>query len=219
MAECPTSNKESFIVKCGICLSAFTKPVLLNCFHIFCTPCITKLAEGKETLICPLCRAVQVLPKHGVEGLILYPYVEEGTLPDTNVMIICQMCDNDKVAVSNCIDCNSKMCLECSAYHLKHKLFKTHKTEKIEFECTEIKSQAAKQMENDACETHNEELSLYCEPCNRAICKECVTQSHKFHNNLSSPEKERPFAIGYWCNVIENNWNRPRERNIEFSRK
>ncbi|CAC5380404.1 unnamed protein product [Mytilus coruscus] len=75
------------------------------------------------------------------------------------------------------------MCLECSAYHLKHKLFKTHKTEKIEFECTDIKSLVAKQIENDTCETHNEELSLYCEPCNKAICKECLTQGHNFHKS------------------------------------
>lgn len=183
MAECPASNKDSVIVKCGICLSAFTKPVLLNCFHIFCTPCVTKLVESTNTLICPLCRAVQVLTEKGVDGLTLYPYVEEETQPDTNVIVLCQMCDSDKAAVSNCIDCNSKMCVECSAYHLKHKLFKTHKTENIEIECTKMQSPAAKSLENFTCETHREELSLYCEPCNRAICKKCINQRHKLHRS------------------------------------
>ncbi|CAG2184864.1 unnamed protein product [Mytilus edulis] len=219
MAECPAGNKDSDIVKCGICLSAFTKPVLLNCFHIFCTPCVTKLVDGKGYFgLSVMWGSVQVLPEKGVDGLTLYPYVEEETRPDTNVIVLCQMCDNDKAAVSNCIDCNSKMCVECSAYHLKHKLFKTHKTENIEIECTKMQSPAAKNIENFTCETHRQELSLYCEPCNRAICKKCINQSHKLHRSepiiFQAQRRRDLFAIGYWCNKIKDNWNRPREREM-----
>ncbi|CAC5380416.1 unnamed protein product [Mytilus coruscus] len=170
MAECSQSGHEMDIVKCGICLSDFTKPILLSCFHTFCTPCVTKLIEGKNTLCCPLCRAVQVLPDKGVDGLILYPYFKEADTPDTNVMVLCQMCDNDRIAVSNCIDCNSKMCFECSAYHLKHKLFKTHKTEKIEIEYTDTKSPEETNRNSSTCEAHNKDFTLYCEPCNKAVC-------------------------------------------------
>ncbi|XP_052106992.1 uncharacterized protein LOC127739346 [Mytilus californianus] len=182
MAECSNSGHEMDIVKCGICLSDFAKPILLRCFHIFCTPCVSKLTEGKQTLICPLCRAVQELPHKGVDGLSLYPYVQMAGSQD-NVTVQCQMCDNDKIAVSNCIDCKSKMCFECSAYHLKHKLFKTNKTEKIESEHTEIKSPEAKNLDDFSCEAHNEQFSLYCEPCNQAICQECATQNHKLHKS------------------------------------
>lgn len=193
MAECSNISRERDIVKCGICLSTFTKPILLDCFHIFCTPCVTKLAEGKETLICPLCRAVHVLPDKGVDGLTLYPFTQDAILPDTNVMVLCQMCDNDKAAVSNCIDCNSKMCFECSAYHLKHKIFKTHKTEKIEIECTEIESTETKMPEDDTCKLHKEELTLFCESCNRAICNSCMKQNHRFHKlePITFPAKKR----------------------------
>ncbi|VDH90076.1 tripartite motif-containing protein 2/3 [Mytilus galloprovincialis] len=181
MAECLNSKQEVDNVKCGICLSAFTKPILLDCFHIYCTPCVTKLVEGKETLICPLCRAVHILPDKGVGGLSLYPYVQEGSPPKSNVKIICQMCNTENNAISNCIDCNSKMCVECSSYHLKHNIFKSHKTETIEIECTDIIPPETKVPKPDTCEIHNIEFSLYCESCNRAICKECVTQNHKFH--------------------------------------
>ncbi|XP_052106996.1 tripartite motif-containing protein 45-like [Mytilus californianus] len=193
MAECSNGNLERDIVKCGICLSAFTKPVLLSCFHIFCTPCVTKLTEGKDTLICPLCRAVQVLPNNGVDGLTLYPFTQDAGPPDTNVMVLCQMCDNDIIAVSNCIDCNSKMCLQCSAYHLKHKIFKTHKTEKIEIECTEIEATETKMSEDDTCKSHKEELTLLCESCNRAICNECIKQNHRYHKlePITFPAKKR----------------------------
>ncbi|CAC5367412.1 unnamed protein product [Mytilus coruscus] len=45
MADSSRSKPDAEIIKCGICLSAFTNPLLLGCFHIVCTPCITKLAE------------------------------------------------------------------------------------------------------------------------------------------------------------------------------
>ncbi|VDH92277.1 Hypothetical predicted protein [Mytilus galloprovincialis] len=131
MAECASSKQENNIVKCGICLSAFTKPILLNCFHIFCTPCVTKLVEGKNGIICPLCKAVHALPDNGVDGLTTYPYVQEGAPPHANENILCQMCGNGKNAVSKCINCDNNMCLECNAYHLKHLTFKTHKIEKL----------------------------------------------------------------------------------------
>ncbi|CAC5380407.1 TRIM2_3 [Mytilus coruscus] len=181
MAVCSNSNKVDDIDKCGICLSAFTTPILLDCFHIFCTPCISKLTEGKDTVICPLCRAVHVLPDKGVGGLTLYPYVKETDTPDTQSVLFCQMCENEEYTVTNCIDCNCKMCLDCSAYHLKHKIFKTHKTEKIENECTELKSQKTNSFEDDTCKTHNAELSHFCELCNKAICNKCISQNHRLH--------------------------------------
>ncbi|CAC5380417.1 TRIM2_3 [Mytilus coruscus] len=156
MAGCSNSKQEVDIDICGICLSAFTKPILLDCFHVLCTPCVIKLTEGKDTLICSLCRAVHVLPENGIDGLTLYPYVKETDTSDTHSMLLCQMCDNDKYAVTNCIDCNSEMCLECSAYHLKHKIFKIHTTEKIENESTKLKSQETKITEDDTCKTHRE---------------------------------------------------------------
>ncbi|CAC5380412.1 unnamed protein product [Mytilus coruscus] len=73
------------------------------------------------------------------------------------------------------------MCVECSSYHLKHNIFKTHKTEKIEIECTDIIPSETKMLKPDTCEIHNIEFSLFCESCNRAICKECITQNHKFY--------------------------------------
>ncbi|VDI38461.1 Hypothetical predicted protein [Mytilus galloprovincialis] len=183
MAECSNRGCEKDNIKCGICLSDFTKPILLSCFHTFCTPCVTKLTEGKDTLICPLCRAVQVLPDKGVDGLIVYPYVKETDNPDTNVMILCQMCDNDRIGVSNCNDCNSKMCFECSSYHLKHKIFKTHKTEKIEIEYPDTKSPEETNCNGATCEIHNKDFTLYCEPCNRAVCQDCITQDHQLHKS------------------------------------
>jgi hypothetical protein len=38
---------------------------ILDCFHIFCTPCLEELLRNKSSLSCPLCRTVfakQILP-------------------------------------------------------------------------------------------------------------------------------------------------------------
>ncbi|VDI38462.1 Hypothetical predicted protein [Mytilus galloprovincialis] len=201
MAVCSNSNKVDDIDKCGICLSVFSTPILLDCFHIFCTPCILKLTEGKDTVICPLCRAVHVLPDKGVGGLTLYPYFKETDTLDTQNLLFCEMCENKEYAVTYCIVCNCKMCLDCSAYHLKHKIFKTHKTEKIENECTELKSPKTKSFEDDRCKTHNAELSHFCELCNEAICNECFSQNHRLHKKepivFQAQKKRDHFRLAF----------------------
>lgn len=206
MAECLNRKLEVDIVKCGICLSTFTKPILLSCFHIFCTPCVTKLTEGKRSLICPLCRAEHMLPDNGVDGLTLYPYTQEGSPSDTNVISLCQMCGNGKNLVSKCIDCNNIMCLECNAYHLKHLTFKTHKTEKIQMRCAEIRLPETNMIIDDTCETHQEEVSLFCESCNRAICTECKTTDHIFHKikHITFPVQKRRHFLQSAISAMES---------------
>ncbi|XP_072331486.1 zinc-binding protein A33-like [Scyliorhinus torazame] len=41
---------------CSICLSFFTDPVILDCGHNFCRPCIAQYSEKKEINSCPECR-------------------------------------------------------------------------------------------------------------------------------------------------------------------
>ncbi|VDI60491.1 tripartite motif-containing protein 37 [Mytilus galloprovincialis] len=91
----------------------------------------------------------------------------------------CQMCDDGKDIVSKCVDCDSTMCFECSTYHSKHKIFKTHVTEKIESTTTETSEKSI--LDEEVCDLHKREITLFCESCNGAICDECATQNHKSH--------------------------------------
>lgn len=43
---------------CSICLEIFSGPVVLSCSHSFCKDCLQKWWLGKETRICPVCKAV-----------------------------------------------------------------------------------------------------------------------------------------------------------------
>jgi hypothetical protein len=59
-------------VKCPLCLSYFNMPVILNCFHTYCTHCLEGFCNSANedqsemaSLACPLCRMVTPLPESG----------------------------------------------------------------------------------------------------------------------------------------------------------
>ncbi len=60
-------------VNCAICLDTYTDPRLLQCFHVYCTRCLIKLAvkdgQGRLSLTCPTCRHITLLPANGVSDL------------------------------------------------------------------------------------------------------------------------------------------------------
>ena len=56
-------------VKCPMCLGYFNNPVILNCFHTFCSSCLDDLVSNDNKLSCPLCRTTIELDDRGVRGL------------------------------------------------------------------------------------------------------------------------------------------------------
>ena len=50
MAEIPDlqSLVQSDFVRCKLCSSLFTRPLLLPCLHTVCTPCLQRHLEGEE---------------------------------------------------------------------------------------------------------------------------------------------------------------------------
>ncbi|XWS76213.1 hypothetical protein CRYUN_Cryun01aG0156500 [Craigia yunnanensis] len=51
-------------LKCPLCLNLFKRPLLLQCDHLFCDPCIVRLTEfGSE---CPICKS-QSADRDGVD--------------------------------------------------------------------------------------------------------------------------------------------------------
>jgi len=57
-------NEEKETV-CGICLEVYVDPFLTTCKHTFCTPCLSRICEFKETarIPCPTCRTPLNLAK------------------------------------------------------------------------------------------------------------------------------------------------------------
>ena len=60
-------------LNCGICLDTYTDPKLLQCFHTYCTKCLSKPVvrnrQGQPAITCPACRQVTPIPPNGARGL------------------------------------------------------------------------------------------------------------------------------------------------------
>ena len=166
-------------MKCRICLSPFTKPRMLDCLHIFCTPCLETLAGENAKLTCPLCRSMALLPVAGVAGLPIYQTntqctrnVLDQVQDDTGSLSLCQLCEVENVAFVKCIDCDKYLCKECHKYHSRLKMSKDHQIEFLQEDDESFKSE---------CNEHKKELTLFCKPCNKSLCIECQKTSHEAH--------------------------------------
>ena len=78
-----------------------------------------------------------------------------------------------------CIQCNIYFCSTCEIYHnnIMHKKPKTHifiPTNKV----------------GSTCMIHNMETSLYCNDCEKSLCKECFGQFHKGHKKSEINRKK-----------------------------
>ncbi|CAG2248888.1 unnamed protein product [Mytilus edulis] len=163
---------------CGICKSVYTTPRLLDCCHVFCSPCIAKLIENGQIFRCPLCRREMPKPEGGVDGFSLFPFIEKrNDESNTEKERTCEMCDETEVH-SRCEDCDQNMCKNCHDYHLKNTTFKKHKI--VDDKNKEVfkDERISKDIQ---CDKHTKELSLYCKSCNLPICEECQTSDHACH--------------------------------------
>lgn len=152
---------------------------MLDCLHIFCTPCLETLAGENAKLTCPLCRSIALLPVAGVAGLPIYQTntqctrnVLDQVQDDTGSLSLCQLCEVENVAFVKCIDCDKYLCKECHKYHSRLKMSKDHQIEFLQENDESFKSE---------CNEHKRELTLFCKPCNRPICIECQKPSHEVH--------------------------------------
>ncbi|CAG2219742.1 unnamed protein product [Mytilus edulis] len=175
MAQGKYSDIES---KCGICLSPYTEPRLLDCFHTFCTPCLEKLDVNDSYLTCPLCRTKISISDKGVSGLKSYPFNFERSQSDNELTDICEFCFDENIAVAKCLDCKINLCTNCRDYHKKIKTSHSHSLEKLKLEQLDTHN------DNSAheCKEHKRSLLYFCKPCNILLCSECSEKAHRFHD-------------------------------------
>ncbi|CAC5415448.1 unnamed protein product [Mytilus coruscus] len=173
--------------KCGICLSfVFTEPKLLDCYHTFCLPCLQRLDINDNQIICPLCTTNISLPDEGVSGLKPYPFTSESATEKNAGMDACELCDDQHIAVSKCLDCKTNLCSNCRDNHTKLKTSKNHTLQPLKiFESEELDQTEANV--KTKCKEHCKELSLFCKPFNTLLCIECSEEFHPCHQveNLS----------------------------------
>ena len=159
---------------CAICKSVYTFPRILDCFHIFCTPCLEQLLTNKSTFSCPLCRTV-----FATNNIANFEQCAFQDIPEndgkTDDEPSCEMCEAIGI-YSRCKECDQNMCINCHDYHLKHNTFRSHTIDEHK-----AKVEKCNDKPESNCDEHKKEYILYCKACNIPICQKCKRSSHSSH--------------------------------------
>ena len=199
MAEGFKSEKSN---TCRICLSFYTEPRLLNCYHVFCTPCLEKLTADVCCAHCPLCRTEIKLPNEGVCGLKKYPFAVTSSnvvkSDDGDMGDVCQLCSDENMGVVKCLECEIILCAFCRDYHKKIKTSKNHKLNSLNN--LKLENLANSEFDAEICPEHKTDLSYFCIPCNEYVCNACGEKSHRRHDlrpvNKMAEEKKNVLLTG-----------------------
>ena len=172
-------------LECTICLTDYTDPKLLPCFHIFCKKCLEPLVIQDHdglSLQCPICRHSTKLPSNGVAGLQSDFHVEHlFEIRDAFEKANKAKCENceDHNATGFCRDCGEFICDACTTVHRKWKQFKSHEIISLEEVQTEATNLVQPKKQVSYCPRHPENiLKIFCETCFELICIDCTIGHH-----------------------------------------
>ena len=114
---------------CAICQDDFRDPVLIQCHHSFCRPCIGEWIcqnAKQRQFFCPVCKETNTLPKSGVAGLKRNFYIQQ--IRDANrytsPMPLYPICERHPFEDLRfyCMNCNVAACRDCKITgHENHK--------------------------------------------------------------------------------------------------
>ena len=196
------------ITTCPICLDLFDNAKLLPCLHSFCLKCLQDHFKDKcpgDEVHCPMCRKEFEIPPEGLAGLRHHFFVQR--LVDVRKAesneelneVLCEVCSeesskgSDKIpsATMYCVDCNQKLCAQCSR---PHKRMKDGAHQVIALGA-EIKQERI-QLRESSCDKHkDEQVELYCRDCRENICVLCIPAKHENHNSGEIPEVADDFRL------------------------
>jgi hypothetical protein len=198
---------------CMLCQGRYDEPKLLPCLHSYCRRCLHGLlfqdtpAAVQTGIECPEChRPANVYDRSGVDGLPsdfwINRVIDIKALDAVNVSDMrCDLCD-DGVSVCRCVDCAEYLCAFHREAHAKTRKTKQHTLLSI----SEFRTRAAKdprivgRAAARICPHHNEqELTMYCEVCERVICRDCLLSDHREHRYSFLAE-----AAEAGCNKLES---------------
>ena len=196
------------LTTCPICLEMFDNPKSLPCLHAFCLKCLQghfkDMCLGDE-VPCPLCRKEFEIPDDGLEGLqhhfIVQRLVDIRKVQSSAEIVgmPCEVCveESDKgstevpPATTYCVDCNQKLCDQCSRPHRKMK-GGGHQVKPLGAEV----EQELIQLRGSSCDKHEDkQVELYCHDCKENICLMCSAVKHRNHNSIEISEVSEDFRL------------------------
>ena len=178
-------------VSCSVCMSPFTDPKILPCFHTFCLHCLNELqrTSGKHGEIsCPECRRKFQVPGSGYPKDLPANFRMNSLL---DVMAI-QKCNVDRVKCGNCdktsgqsfycFKCCTFWCDDCIAAHNIIRANKDHRVLAIkDFHDQDIENVLRRPAFCQKEHHENKKLKFFCKDCEVAICNTCVVTLHEGH--------------------------------------
>ena len=178
-------------VSCSVCMSPFTDPKILPCFHTFCLHCLNELqrTSGKHgEITCPECRRKFQVPGSGYPKDLPANFRMNSLL---DVMAI-QKCNVDGVKCGNCekTSAQSFYCFKCCAFWCDdciaaHNIIRANKDHKVlaikDFQDQDIENVLRRPAFCQKEHHENKKLKFFCKDCEVAICNTCVVTLHEGH--------------------------------------
>ncbi|CAH3143221.1 unnamed protein product [Porites lobata] len=178
-------------VSCSVCMSPFTDPKILPCFHTFCVHCLNELqrTSGKHgEITCPECRRKFQVPGSGYPKDLPANFRMNSLL---DVMVIqkcnvagvkCGNCDKTSAQSFYCFKCCAFWCDDCITAHNIIRANKDHKVLAIkDFQDQDIENVLRRPVFCQKEHHENKKLKFFCKDCEVAICNTCVVTLHEGH--------------------------------------
>ena len=181
-------------VSCSVCMSPFTDPKILPCFHTFCLHCLNELqrTSGKHgEITCPECRRKFQVPGSGYPKDLPANFRMNSLL---DVMAIqkcsvagvkCGNCEKTSAQSFYCFRCCAFWCDDCIAAHNIIRANKDHRVLAIkDFQDQDIENVLKRPVFCQIEHHESEELKFFCKNCENAICNTCAITLHEGHAKL-----------------------------------
>eukprot|EP01116_Phalansterium_solitarium_P024464 TRINITY_DN898_c0_g1_i2.p1 TRINITY_DN898_c0_g1~~TRINITY_DN898_c0_g1_i2.p1 ORF type:complete len:535 (-),score=39.28 TRINITY_DN898_c0_g1_i2:1118-2638(-) len=192
---------------CTLHLDLFEDPRMLPCMHVFCQGCLAGLVKSKPRAFdCPLCRQSCVVPADGAESFpkayhindlfeTLRQLEQQAAASSTQT---CQSCQNEP-ASHGCIDCEEVYGPSCTSVHRTLRVSRNHVL--VDLAEFPARLEAARLAKEPMCSEHpSEACRIYCQECQRVVCRDCVLLEHRNHRfdsvaKLAKVERDRLMVL------------------------
>ncbi|CAH1796070.1 unnamed protein product [Owenia fusiformis] len=194
-------------VSYSICMETLDDPRSLPCMHVFCKKCIQDVMDRhKRNFPCPICRDTCPIPDQGAAALKVNFFansvldamkglnIEETDEKETAILNCDKCIKGGKTipAVSQCLECDEKLCRSCKRRHKRSRLSKSHHILDLTIAGFKSLEKAAVDMISQLtinCREHkNKPLKYFCKDDQRLICQDCFAFNHQGHE-LENIEK------------------------------
>ena len=194
-------------VSCSVCMSPFTDPKILPCFHTFCLHCLNELqrTSGKHgEITCPECRRKFQVPGSGYPkdlpaNFRMNSLLDVMAIQKCNVAgVKCGNCDKTSAQSFYCFKCCAFWCDDCITAHNIIRANKDHKVLAIkDFQDQDIENVLRRPVFCQKEHHENKKLKFFCKDCEVAICNTCVVTLHEGHVKvpLQDAANERKLSL------------------------